>query len=74
MDVLLYSRRGCGLCEEAEDLLAIHYPQARVVDVDGDDELTGRFGLRVPVLVIAGEVVLEGRFDEAAVARLRARA
>jgi hypothetical protein len=34
-----------------------------VTDVDGDVELAVRFGLRVPVLEVAGEVVCEGVYD-----------
>ncbi len=64
MSILLYSRRGCHLCEEAEDMLAaLGVPAARV-DVDGEPVAVARYGLRVPVLEIDGEAVLEGRFEE----------
>jgi hypothetical protein len=66
---LLYSRRGCHLCEVAEDMLG---PAVVVIDVDADPATRERFGLRVPVLEVDGLVVAEGRFDEAAIARLRA--
>ncbi|RLS32272.1 MAG: glutaredoxin family protein [Planctomycetota bacterium] len=62
--VLLYSRSGCHLCEEAEDLLAHHAPDAVVIFVGSDDALVRRYGLRVPVLVIDGREVAEGRFTE----------
>ena len=65
MGIVLYSRRGCGLCEAAEELLAFHAPHAVVADVDADPGLRERYGLRVPVLVVHGAVVMEGRFDEA---------
>ena len=64
MRILLYTRRGCHLCEEAEDLLAAHGVLAEVVDVDAAPEAAARYGLRVPVLEIDDEVVLEGRFQE----------
>ena len=64
MRILLYTRRGCHLCEEAEDLLAAHGVPAALVDVDEAPEAATRYGLRVPVLEIDGEVVLEGRFQE----------
>jgi len=70
---LLYSRRGCHLCEVAEDLVVAHHPQAEVVDVDRDPATRARYGLRVPVLEIDGAVAIEGRFDEALVARLAMR-
>jgi glutaredoxin len=61
---LLYTRRGCRLCEEAEDLLAAVGARPRLVDVDAEAALAARYGLRVPVLEIDGVVVAEGRFEE----------
>jgi glutaredoxin len=61
---ILYTRRGCRLCEEAEDLLVAVGRAPRLVDVDADAGLAARYGLRVPVLEIDGAVVMEGRFDE----------
>ena len=60
----LYSRRGCHLCERAEDVVAAILPGADVVDVDGAPDLLVRYGTRVPVLEADGVVVVEGRFDE----------
>jgi glutaredoxin len=68
MDVLLYTRRGCHLCEAAEDMLAAQRAHVRLIDVDRDAEALARYDLRVPVLEIDGRVVLEGRFDERALA------
>lgn len=64
MDVVLFTRRGCHLCEQAEDLLACRWPEVRLIDVDARPDLAARYGLRVPVLRIDGEDVLEGRIDE----------
>ncbi len=64
MKIVLYSRRGCHLCEQAEEWLAVHAPAATVVDVDAVPGAAAAFGLRVPVLVIDDTAVLEGRFDE----------
>ncbi len=69
---VLYSRRGCHLCEAAEDIVLAHRPGAVVVDIDDDQSARAQFDLRVPVLEIDGVVEVEGRFDEAAVARLAA--
>lgn len=68
----LITRIGCHLCEAAEDLLAIHAPSCRLVDVDADDELREAFGLRVPVLVDGDTVLLEGRITEPDLLRLLA--
>ena len=64
MRIVLYSRRGCHLCEHAEELLAFHAPDAVVVDVDANADAKARFDLRVPVLEVDERVVLEGRIDE----------
>lgn len=73
MPIVLYSRRGCHLCEQAEDMLVACGVDADVIDVDADDTLRARFDLRVPVVEVDGLVVLEGRFDEAAVMRVVVR-
>lgn len=70
MALVLYTRRGCHLCEDAEDLLAARRWNVDVVDVDGDPAAVAAYGLRVPVLLRDGEVVMEGRFDELRLARL----
>jgi Glutaredoxin-like domain (DUF836) len=64
---LLYSRTGCGLCEEMLSELAA-LPEAAalgvdVVDVDADPASRVRFGHKVPVLLLAGELVCHGRLD-----------
>ena len=70
MAILLYTRRGCHLCEEAEDLLAGLGVAAALVDVDHDTAALARYNLRVPVLEIDGSVVLEGRFEARRLAAL----
>jgi glutaredoxin len=74
MAILLYTRRGCHLCEQAEDMLAGGRADVRLIDVDADAEALSRYDLRVPVLEIDGRVVLEGRFDERALAAALAAA
>ena len=69
MRFLLYTRRGCHLCEAAEDILAAMGVDIVTVDVDGDAAARERFGLRVPVLEAGGRVVMEGRFDAGRLAR-----
>jgi len=66
----LYTRRGCHLCEAAEDMLAAWDLAAGVefVDIDAHPEVQGLYGSRVPVLTADGVVVMEGRFDEAELA------
>ncbi len=71
MRFLLYSRPGCGLCEELLAELAA-LPAARgiavdVVDVDSDAAARVRFGHKIPVLLLGGELVCHGRLDAAEV-------
>lgn len=70
----LFTRRGCRLCDEAEDLLAVLGFEPTIVDVDADPTDAARYGLRVPVLEVDGVVVAEGRFDERKVALAIAKA
>jgi flavoprotein len=64
---LLYSRAGCGLCEEMlSELRAI--PEAQpfaidVLDVDADATAKVRYGHKIPVLLFAGELVCHGHLD-----------
>lgn len=64
MRIVLYSRRGCHLCEQAEDMLQWHAAAVEIIDIDTSADLVARYGLRVPVVEIDGVATLEGRFDE----------
>jgi glutaredoxin len=64
---VLYSRPGCGLCEELKAELE-RLPAARgypldVIDVDADAATRMRYGHKIPVLLFAGELVCHGRLD-----------
>ncbi len=67
MGFLLYSRPGCCLCEEmlAElgEVPAAHGYPIEVRDVDADPASRARYGHKVPVLLLAGELVCHGRLD-----------
>jgi len=71
--LVLYSREGCGLCDE---LLAELAPwlagrglAVEVRDVDADPLTRRRFGLKIPVLTVNDEVACYGHLDLAAVER-----
>lgn len=70
--VLLYSRPGCGLCDEAREVILA--TMARVpfsfeeVDVSGTDALELEYGIRVPVVLVDGEERFEVRVDARAFA------
>jgi glutaredoxin len=61
--VTLYTRTGCHLCEQAEQVLRAEQrtiPFALVtVDIDGDPELARKYGLRVPVVAVDGVELFE---------------
>jgi glutaredoxin-like protein DUF836 len=64
---VLYSRPGCGLCEEMLHELAalpVAHPFAvEVIDVDADHAARVRYGHKIPVLLFAGDLVCHGRLD-----------
>jgi glutaredoxin len=57
-EVILYTRVGCHLCEDAEAVLrrlrAERPFELRLVDIDRDPELADRYGVRVPVVAVDG--------------------
>ena len=70
--LVLYSRPGCHLCEQAlEQLVALHGEGYRFelveVDIESDDALLRRMLERIPVLEMDGEVVSELMLDQTSV-------
>ncbi len=67
----LYVREGCHLCEQFLLEFALDLPARRaalaIVDVDTQEALALRYGLRVPVLVAEGTVICEAVYDRARV-------
>lgn len=67
VEVMLYERRGCHLCEDAERLLlhlATRYSlRLTKVDITTDRELLRRYDIRIPVIVVAGREELEAPID-----------
>ncbi len=63
----MYSRPGCGLCEEMlVELAALPAAAAvgvLVLDVDADAAAKARYGHKIPVLMLGGELVCHGRLD-----------
>ena len=68
----LYTRHPCPLCEDLVARLAGLPLDITEVDVDGDRDLSERYGLRIPVLVDGdGNLVAEGRIDAEGLRRVR---
>ena len=70
MNVTLYTKAGCHLCEEAEDALRrlgkfIQF-ELRLVYIDHDSALLERYADRVPVVYVDGREVASAPLDEAA--------
>lgn len=70
VEVILYSRAGCHLCDDALSLLRRHGLKPTVVDIDADPSLRERYNVCVPVVVIDGRERFRGRVDERLLRRL----
>jgi hypothetical protein len=70
-DVVVYSRPGCHLCEEAiEQIVALHASgyrfDLREVDIESDELLLRRYLERIPVVEVDGVQVSELVLDRQA--------
>ncbi|PYX98221.1 MAG: hypothetical protein DMG71_00980 [Acidobacteria bacterium] len=67
-EVVVYSRKGCHLCEIVKESLVKLQRQAgftwREIDVDSDEELRRQFTDEVPVVFINGRKAFKYRMDE----------
>jgi len=71
--VRMYSRPGCGLCDEAREVILAERERTpfafEEVDISGDDALELEYGIRIPVVEIDGEERFELTVDPASFAR-----
>jgi len=67
LEVTLYTRPGCHLCDEAKlriaPLLAEFGARLREVNIDADPELHERYNLDVPVIFLADRKIAKHRID-----------
>jgi predicted thioredoxin/glutaredoxin len=70
VEVVLVTRQGCHLCDEALSALRALGVDPELRDVDADGELYGLYDWRVPVVLVDGRVVAEGRIDQAALRKV----
>jgi len=61
--VVLVTRKGCHLCDDALSLLQDLGVHPELADVDSDDELHRLYDFRIPVVLLDGAVVAEGRIS-----------
>jgi glutaredoxin len=76
VEVVLYTRQGCHLCQEAlsplEKARERHGFRLTVRDVDSDPTWLAAHGEQVPVVEVAGKVRFRGRVNEVLLERLLA--
>jgi glutaredoxin len=67
LEVTLYTRAGCQLCEEAKSqmapLLAEFGARLREVDIDADPQLCELYNFDVPVISLGGRKIAKHRID-----------
>lgn len=71
--VLMYSRPGCGLCDEAREVILAERARTAFdfeeVDISGLDALELEYGIRIPVVLVDGQELSEVRLDPTVFAR-----
>jgi glutaredoxin len=72
--VTMYSRRRCGLCDEARQVIVAERARQafgfQEIFIDGDEELERAYGLRVPVVLVQDREEFEYRVDPRRLRRL----
>jgi hypothetical protein len=64
VELVLVTRQGCHLCDQALALLRELGHEPHLADVDADDELFRLYDWRVPVILARGVVIAEGRITQ----------
>jgi glutaredoxin len=62
--LVMYSRPGCHLCDDARVVLLRVGEPFEEVDIDSDDELFKRYLERIPVIALDGEELYDFFVDE----------
>ena len=62
--LVVYSRPGCHLCDDARVVLERIGEPFDEIDIDSDDELFKRYLERIPVVVLDGEELYDFFVDE----------
>jgi glutaredoxin len=69
-EVVLYTRKGCHLCDVAHDLLRKHGLRPKLADIDEDPRLVDEFNECVPVVKIDGKIRFRGIVNEVLLKRV----
>jgi glutaredoxin len=62
--LVMYSRPGCHLCDEARAVLLRVGEPFDEIDIDSDDELFKRYLERIPVIALDGDELYDFFVDE----------
>jgi hypothetical protein len=73
MRLVLVTRQGCHLCDEALASLRALGHDPELADVDSDDRLHDLYDWRVPVVLVDDRVVAEGRITLAGLEKVVGR-
>jgi glutaredoxin len=71
--IVLYTRAGCHLCDDAQQQLLTHGIVPECIDIDADPDLRERFDTCVPVVEINGKIRFRGRINPLLLRRLLVR-
>ena len=69
MKIVLVTRQGCHLCDQALAALRSLGHEPELADVDADAELHRLYDWRVPVVLLDGRAVAEGKINAEQLAR-----
>jgi glutaredoxin len=72
MIVVLYTRSGCHLCDDADRMLLDAGLAPKLVDIDANPKLVEKFTECVPVVEVDGKIRFRGRVDPVLLRRLAA--
>lgn len=72
-DVVVYTRAGCHLCDEAIAVLRQYGLAPQLVDIDQRPELRATYNECVPVVLVDGQVRFRGRVNQVLLRRLLER-
>ncbi len=64
-DVTFYTKAGCHLCEEAQDMLediaALTTYTLTEIDIRSDPMIFEKYRYRIPVIIVNNDTIVEGR-------------
>lgn len=73
LEVIVYTRGNCHLCDDALQVLAKYGLAAATIDIDVDEKLLDQYNDCVPVVMINGKERFRGRVNEILLRRIVTR-